>query len=86
LLYSSGNRNAGVIAKLKAIWRDDTLVGRGRVRIVIFVNTRASAGEMGAYLSERDMPNIVTTGQGIKGQSNKEGREVLMVGQMVKRL
>src|SRR5260221_3163850 len=73
-LYSSGNRNAGVLAKLKAIWRDDTLVGRGRARIVIFVNTRARAGEMGAHLSERGVPNIVATGQGIKGQSNKRGR------------
>jgi len=74
-LYSSSNRNAGVLAKLKAIWRDDTLVGRGRARIVIFVNTRARAGEMGAYLSERGVPNIVATGQGIKGQSNKQGRD-----------
>src|SRR5260221_6732645 len=74
-LYRSGNRNAGVLAKLKAIWRDDMLVGRGRMRIVIFVNTRARAGEMGAHLSERSVPNIVTTGHGINGQSNKRGRD-----------
>src|SRR5260221_1723694 len=74
-LYSSGNRNAGVLAKLKAIWRDDTLMGRGRARIVIFVNTRARAGKTGAHLSERGVPNIVATGQGIRGQSNKQGRD-----------
>src|SRR5260221_11325439 len=74
-LYSSGNRNARVLAKLKAIWRDDTLVGRGRARIVIFVNTRARAGEMGAHLAERGVPNIVATGQGIQVQSNKQGRD-----------
>src|SRR6266704_4413025 len=74
-LYSSGNRNAGVLAKLKAIWHDDALAGRGRARIVIFANTRARAGEMGAYLSKRGVPNIVATGHGIKGQSNKQGRD-----------
>src|SRR5712691_4929731 len=74
-LYSSGNHNAGVLAKLKAIWRDDTLMGRGRVWIVIFVNTRARTGEMGAHLSKRGVPNIVAMGQGIKGQSNKQGRD-----------
>jgi len=73
--YSSGNRNAEVLAKLKAIWRDNALAGRGRARIVIFANTRVRVGEMGAYLSERGVPNIVVTGQGIKGQSNKQGRD-----------
>ena len=73
--YTSGNRNAEVLAKLKAIWRDDALAGRGRARIVIFANTRARAGEMGAYLSERRVPNIVVTGQGIQGQNNKQGRD-----------
>jgi ATP-dependent RNA helicase MRH4 len=56
-----------VLAKLKAIWRDDALAGRLRSRIVIFANTRARAGEMGAYLSDRRVPNIVVTGQGFKG-------------------
>ena len=73
--YSSGNRNAEVLAKIKAIWRDDALAGRGRARIVIFANTRVRAGEMGAYLSERDVPNIVVTGSGINAQSNREGRD-----------
>jgi len=70
--YSSGNRNAEVLAKLKAIWRDDALAGRRRARIVIFANTRARVGEMGAYLSDHGVPNIVVTGQG-KGQSNRQG-------------
>jgi len=73
--YSPGNRNAEVLPKLKAIWRDDALVGRGRARIVIFANTLARAGEVGAYLSERGVPNIVMTGQRIKAQSNKQGRD-----------
>lgn len=73
--YSSGNRNAEVLAKLKAIWRNDALAGRGRARIVIFTNTRVRAGEMGAYLSERRVPNIVVTGQGMKDQNNKQGRD-----------
>jgi ATP-dependent RNA helicase MRH4 len=68
--YSSGNRNAEVLAKLKAIWRNDALAGRLRTRIVIFANTRARAGEMGAYLSGHRVPNIVVTGQSIKGQGN----------------
>jgi ATP-dependent RNA helicase MRH4, mitochondrial len=68
--YSSGNRNAEVLAKLKAIWRDDALAGRLRTRIVIFTNTRARAGEMGAYLSGHRVPNIVVTGQSIQGQGN----------------
>lgn len=41
--------------------------------IVIFANTRARVGEMGAYLSERGVSNIVVTGQRIKAQSNKQG-------------
>ncbi|KAI9451456.1 P-loop containing nucleoside triphosphate hydrolase protein [Lactarius psammicola] len=41
---------APVLAKLKAVWRDDALAGRsgGRSRVIIFANTRARAGEMGA--------------------------------------
>jgi len=74
-LYSSGNCNAGVLAKLKAIWHNDVLAGQGCARIVIFANTRARAGEMGAYLSKHGVPNIVVTGHGIKGQSNKQGRD-----------
>ena len=73
--YSSGNRNAEVLAKIKAVWHDDALAGRGRSRIVIFANTRVRAGEMGAYLSERAVPNIVVTGSGINAQSNKHGRD-----------
>jgi len=74
-LYISGNRNAGVLTKLKAIWHNDMLAGRGHARIVIFANTQARAGEMGAYLSKHGVPNIVATGHGIKGQSNKQGRD-----------
>lgn len=73
--YSSGNRNAEVLAKLKAIWRDDAHAGRARARIVIFANSRSRAGEMGAYLSERSVPNIVVTGSGIKPQVKKEARD-----------
>ncbi|KAI0280873.1 P-loop containing nucleoside triphosphate hydrolase protein [Russula aff. rugulosa BPL654] len=67
--YNSGNRNAEVLGKLKTVWRDDALAGRRRARIVIFSNTRARAAEMGAYLSENGVPNIVVT-----GQSNDDGR------------
>jgi ATP-dependent RNA helicase MRH4, mitochondrial len=62
-----------VLAKLKAIWRDDALAGRLRTRIVIFANTRTRAGEMGAYLSEHRVPNIVVTGQSINCQGNVRG-------------
>ena len=62
--YNSGNRNAAVLAKLKAVWRDDALAGRPRSRIVIFANTRARAGEMGAYLSENRVSCSVVTGRG----------------------
>ncbi len=67
--YTSGNRNAEVLAKLKTVWRDDALAGRrgGRSRVIIFANTRARAGEMGAYLSDHGVPNIVVTGQGKGG-------------------
>ena len=61
--YNSGNRNAEVLAKLKAVWRDNALAGRHRARIVIFANARARAAEMGAYLSGNGVPNIVVTGQ-----------------------
>jgi len=74
-LYSSGNRNVGVLVKLKAIWHDNALAGRGHARIVIFANTRACTGKMGVYLSKHGMPNIVVMGHGIKGQSNKQGRD-----------
>ncbi|KAF8502666.1 hypothetical protein F5888DRAFT_1904274 [Russula emetica] len=60
--YNSGNRNAEVLAKLKAVWRDNALAGRRRARVVIFANTRARAVEMGTYLSENAVPNIVVTG------------------------
>ena len=64
--YTSGNRNAEVLAKLKTVWRDDALAGRagGRSRVIIFTNTRTRAGEMGAYLSEHGVPNAVVTGHG----------------------
>jgi len=77
--YSSGNRNAEVLGKLKAIWRDDVLAGRSRARIVVFANTRARAGEMGAYLSQNGVHNIVVTGQSIKDQSNRKGDSGLRV-------
>ncbi|KAH9958070.1 P-loop containing nucleoside triphosphate hydrolase protein [Russula dissimulans] len=77
--YSSGNRNAEVLGKLKAIWRDDVLAGRPRTRIVIFANTRARAGEMGAYLSENGVRNIVVIGQSIKDRSNRKGESGLRV-------
>ncbi|KAI9437273.1 P-loop containing nucleoside triphosphate hydrolase protein [Lactarius indigo] len=72
--YTSGNRNAEVLAKLKTVWRDDALAGRsgGRSRVIIFTNTRARAGEMGAYLSDHGVPNVVVTGQG-KGGSGSGG-------------
>ena len=67
--YTSGNRNAEVLTKLKAVWRDDALAGRdgGRSRVIIFANTRARAGEMGAYLSDHGVSNVVVTGQGKGG-------------------
>ena len=72
--YTSGNRNAEVLAKLKTVWRDDALAGRdgGASRVIIFTNTRARAGEMGAYLSDHGVPNVVVTGQG-KGGGNGGG-------------
>jgi ATP-dependent RNA helicase MRH4, mitochondrial len=60
--YSSGNRNAEVLAKLKSIWHNDALVGWGHMQIVIFTNTWVYMGEMGAYLSKCHVPNIVMTG------------------------
>jgi ATP-dependent RNA helicase MRH4 len=74
--YNSGNRNAEVLAKLKAVWRDDALAGRGRARIVIFANTRARTAEMGAYLSENGVPNIVVTGQSNDNGEGRSGRRV----------
>jgi ATP-dependent RNA helicase MRH4 len=67
--YTSGNRNAEVLAKLKTVWRDDALAGRdgGRSRVIIFANTRVRAGEMGAYLSDHGVPNVIVTGQGAGG-------------------
>jgi len=78
--YKSGNRNAEVLAKLKAVWRDDALAGRRRARVVIFANTRTRTGEMGAYLSEHGVPNIVVTGQGIYGQIHKQGNQKRLHG------
>jgi ATP-dependent RNA helicase MRH4 len=78
--YKSGNRNAEVLAKLKAVWRDDALAGRRRARVVIFANTRTRTGEMGAYLSEHGVPNIVVTGQGIYGQVHKQGNDQRLHG------
>ena len=70
--YTSGNRNAEVLAKLKTVWRDDALAGRATSRVIIFTNTRSRAGEMGAYLSQHDVPNVVVTGQGGRSHgSNK---------------
>ena len=70
--YTSGNRNAEVLAKLKTVWRDDALAGRTNSRIIIFANTRSRAGEMGAYLSQHSVSNIVVTGQGGRSHgSNK---------------
>ncbi|KAI0245623.1 P-loop containing nucleoside triphosphate hydrolase protein [Lactifluus subvellereus] len=67
--YTSGNRNAEVLGKLRAVWRDDVLAGRRRARIIIFANTRARAAEMGAYLSGHGVANIVVTGHG-KGKGS----------------
>lgn len=72
--YNSGNRNAEVLGKLKAVWRDDSLASRCRARIVIFANTRARAAEMGAYLSENGVPNIVVTGQSNENGEGRSGR------------
>ncbi|KAH8999892.1 P-loop containing nucleoside triphosphate hydrolase protein [Lactarius hatsudake] len=57
---------APVLAKLKAVWRDDAQAGRrgGRSRVIIFANTRARAGEMGAYLSDHGVPNVVGAAAG----------------------
>jgi ATP-dependent RNA helicase MRH4, mitochondrial len=77
--YSSGNRNAEVLGKLKVIWRDDAHAGRRRTRVVIFANTRTRAAEMGAYLSEHGVPNIVVTGQQNMAQRNgqrESGRRI----------
>ena len=74
--YNSGNRNAEVLTKLKAVWRDDALAGRRRARIVIFSNTRARATEMGAYLSENGVSNIVVTGQSNDNGEGRSGRRV----------
>ena len=74
--YTSGNRNAEVLTNLKAVWRDDALAGRHRARIVIFANTRARAAEMGAYLSENGVPNIVVTGQSDNSRQGGSGRRV----------
>jgi ATP-dependent RNA helicase MRH4 len=76
--YNSGNRNAEVLAKLKAVWRDNALAGRGRARIVIFANTRARVAEMGAYLSGNGVPNIVVTGQ--NSDSREGGRGLRVYG------
>lgn len=72
--YNSGNRNAEVLTKLKTVWRDDALAGRRRARIVIFANTRARVAEMGAYLSENGVPNIVVTGQSNDNGQGPSGR------------
>lgn len=74
--YNSGNRNAEVLGKLKTVWRDDALAGRRRTRIVIFANTRARAAEMGAYLSENRVNNIVVTGQSNDNGEGRSGRRV----------
>jgi ATP-dependent RNA helicase MRH4, mitochondrial len=74
--YNSGNRNAEVLAKLKAVWRDDALAGRRPARIVIFANTRARAAEMGAYLSGNRVPNIVVTGQSSDSRQGGGGLRV----------
>ena len=76
--YNSGNRNSEVLAKLKAVWRDNALAGRGRARIVIFANTRARVAEMGAYLSGNGVPNIVVTGQ--SSDSREGGRGLRVYG------
>jgi hypothetical protein len=75
--YNSGNRNAKVLSKLKAVRRDDALVGWRRARIVIFANAHARAAEMGVYPSENEMPNIVLTAESNdnKGQG-RSGRRV----------
>ena len=72
--YNSGNRNAEVLAKIKAVWRDDALAGRHQARIVIFSNTRARAAEMGAYLSKNRVSNIVVTGQSNDNRQGSSGR------------
>lgn len=72
--YNSGNRNAEVLAKLKAVWRDNAHAGRRRARIVIFANTRARVAEMGAYLSENGVPNVVVTGQSSNDRQGGRGQ------------
>ncbi len=72
--YNSGNRNAEVLGKLKTVWRDDALAGRRRSRIVIFANTRARAAEMGTYLSENGVSNIVVTGQSDNNARGSSGQ------------
>jgi ATP-dependent RNA helicase MRH4 len=62
--YTAGNRNAEVLAKLKAVWRDDALAGRASSRVIIFANTRTRAGEIVTYLAVHAVPNVVVTGQG----------------------
>ena len=64
--YSSGNRNAEVLAKLKASWRDDALVDS-------HLRQHSGSRRRDGYLSERGVSNIVVTGQRIKAQSNKQG-------------
>ena len=72
--HNSGNRNAEVLGKLKTVWRDDALAGRGRTRIVIFANTRSRAAEMGVYLFKNGVPNIVVTGQNNDNEEGRSGR------------
>ena len=74
--YTSGNRNAEVLGKLRAVWRDDALAGRRRARIIIFANTRVRAAEMGAYLSEHGVANIVVTGHGKDKRSPGSGQRI----------
>ena len=72
--YTSGNRNAEILAELKTVWRNDALMGRTGSRIILFAHTRSRAGEMGAYLSQHDVQSVVVTGQG--GRSHGSNRHL----------
>ncbi|KAI0059885.1 P-loop containing nucleoside triphosphate hydrolase protein [Artomyces pyxidatus] len=62
--YASGNRNADVATKIRAIWQENALVGQEPSRIVVFGNTRTRVEEMGKYLDEHKIANVVVTGGG----------------------
>ena len=76
--YTSGNRNAEVLTNLKTVWRDDALPGcaGGRSHVIIFGNTRTRTGEMGVYLSEHGVSNVVVTGQGCGARTHGSNKHL----------